>query len=158
MVEFACENICTGLLFEVSYFIIITYSISFLMISLFKWSFASRISLGELYVSRNLPISLSCQICWHIIAHSIISFFFFFCSSAVISWDVSLFIFYFLWVLSLFFLVSLLRSLSNLFTLSKYQIFILLILSTVFKSLFDFLSDLYHCLPSADLRFCLFFL
>ena len=64
---------------------------------------------------------LTCWVCWHIIVHNILLCFLYFCG---IGWDFSFFIFYFIWVLSLF-LVSLARDLSILFTLFDLLIFFL---------------------------------
>ena len=82
-----------------------------------------------------------------------------FCISAV-SVVISPFSFIILviWVLSLLFLVSLARGLSILFTLSKNQLWILLIFFFFFLNLYfiDILSDLYDFLPSANFRFFCF--
>ena len=63
------------------------------MIGLFKLSIPSWFSFGGLYVSRKLSVSsrLGCEICWHVIVHNILLFFFNFCS---ISCDFSSFISY----------------------------------------------------------------
>ena len=66
---------------------------------------------------ESCPFLPGCQICWHIIIHRILLFFLYFCT---ISWDFSFLSFYFVWVLSPFFLVNLARSMSILFTLSKH--------------------------------------
>ena len=72
--------------------------------------------------------------------------------------DFSFFISYFIWVLSLFFSVSLARDLSILFTPSKNQLLVLLIFTIFFKISTYFLPDLYYLLPSTDFRFfCSYF-
>ena len=70
------------------------------------------------------PFLLGCQIRWCIIVHSIL---FFFCISEL-SVEISPFSFLilFIWVLFLFFFVSLARVLSALFTLSKNQFLVVL--------------------------------
>lgn len=60
-------------------------------------------------------------------------------------------------VLSLFFLVTLTRGLSILFTVSKNYLLVLLIFSIVFLISICFFADLYCLLSSADFRFCLVF-
>ena len=49
---------------------VITDSISFLIIHLFRYFISSWFSLGTLYVSRNYPFFLGYPICWHIIVYS----------------------------------------------------------------------------------------
>ena len=65
----------------------------------------SSLKFGGLYVLETYPFIIGCQICWHIIVHSILLFFFLFLQC------LSFFISYFIWVLFLFFLVSLARGL-----------------------------------------------
>ena len=113
------------------------------------WSLCSvdLFLLDSILVGRNslesCPLLLGCQICWHRILHSILSFIFiylfflYFCS---IHWDFSFFIL--IWVLSLLFLVSLSRGLSILLFLSKTQLLVLL----CFEYFIDFLSNLYDFL------------
>ena len=130
----------------------ITDSISFLVISLFKLSTSSWFSFGGMYVSRNLFISsmlvYTCSL-YSLMVFSI---------SAVLVAITSFPFILFIWVLFLFFLVSLASGLPILFTLSKNQLLVLLIFS-IFKLYFIyFLSDLHYFLPSADFRFCLLFL
>ena len=55
-----------------------TLSISLLVVSLFKLYISSWLNFSGLYVSRKLSISSSCQICWHVIFHSIFMCFFVF--------------------------------------------------------------------------------
>ena len=109
------------------FIIIITIeSMSFLVFNLFKLSVSSWFNFGGLYVSRNLSISSRFPIGWHIIVHSILlCFFTFLCYQLR-------FLILFIWVHSLFFLVSLARVLSILFTLSKNQILVLLTFSIIF--------------------------
>ena len=129
------------------------------MIGLFKLSIPSWFSFGGLYVSRKLSVSsrLGCEICWHVIVHNILLFFFFLIFAvSVVIFPLS-FLILFIWVFSLFFLVSLAGGLSVLFTLSKNQLLVLLIFFLLFLITIYFLSDIYYLLPSNDLRFCLLF-
>ena len=84
---------------------------------------------------------LGCWIYWYKVVPSILLWFFISVVSIVIS-PLS-FLALFIWVLSLFFLVSLARGLSTLFTLSKNQLLVLLIFFLIFlKSLFYVFSIL----------------
>ena len=67
---------------------------------------------------ESCPFFLSCQICWHIIVHNILLWFFVFLQY---HWDFPFFISYFVYLGSLFLLLSLARGLSILFTVSKKQ-------------------------------------
>ena len=106
---------CPGLLFVRIVFI--TYSISFIVISLFKWLVSSWFSFGGLYVSRKLSISSTLS---NLLACNCSSFFLMFFLYFCVSVEISPFSFLilFIWIL-IFFLVSLVRDLSILFTLSK---------------------------------------
>ena len=121
---------------------------------LFKLFSYSWFSFGGLYISRKWSISSRLKICWQIIVDSILLWFlYFYC----ILWFL-LFHLIFCLVGTFYFLLSLARGLSVLFTLlktSSWFYFFLLFLNLYFIS---FLSNLYYLLPSDDLRFSLFFL
>ena len=107
--------------------VFITYLISYIVISMFSWSFSSWFSLADFKFLESCPFLPGSQICWHIIFHSILSCFFFlyFCC---IHWYFSFFICYFvIWAFFLLFLVGLVRGVSILFTPSKNQLLVLLI-------------------------------
>ena len=78
----------------------ITFSIAYLVIGLFNWSISSWLSFGVLEgcISReSCPFLLACQICWHIIAHSILLWYFVF-----LQYPLRFFLFHFLFCLSSF--------------------------------------------------------
>ena len=75
-------------------------------------------------ILKSFSFLLVCQICWHIIVHSLIYIYIFFFFQYQLFF---LFHFLFYLVFSLFFLVSPARGLSNLFTLSKNLVLVLLI-------------------------------
>ena len=119
-----------GILFTGS--VVITYSVSFLVFGLFHWSISSWFSFGRLFFSRKLSISSLLSIYWHIIIHSILLEFFFCISQVSIEISLFSFLILFVWVLSLYFLVSLAKGLSILFTLSTNHLLVLLIFSIIF--------------------------
>ena len=135
LVKFTCETTWPWI-FVCREFLKITIieSISLLVIGLFKLPISSWFSFGGLYISRKLSISsrLGCEICWHVIVHNL-SFFLISAVSVVIS-PLS-FLILFIWVFSLFLLVSLAGGLSILFTLSKNKLLVLLIF---FSIVFDY--------------------
>ena len=101
------------------------------------------------------PFLLGCQIYWHIIIHSILL-----CFVIFLQYQLLLLIFHFIWVLSLYFLVTLVRGFLSPGQISFpfqrisswfYWFFFYCFLNLYF---IYFLSDLYYFLPSADLRFC----
>ena len=107
----------------------ITDSISLLVLICSNYLFLHDSILVGYRFLETCPFILGCQIFWQLIVHSILQrLFAYFCS---ISYYFSSFISYFIWILSLFFLVSLARGFSVLFILSKNQILLLLILSIV---------------------------
>ena len=150
LIEFSWEAIWSWT------FVYIIYSNSLLVNNLFKLSISSWFFVGYMFL-ESCPSLLDCQICWHIIVHSIFLWFFVF-----LQYQLRFLLFHFLFGLvgfSLCFLVSLARSLSVLFTLSNYQLMVLLnFFSLFFKNLF-YLFSLWLCyfLLSADFRFYLFF-
>ena len=89
---------------------------------------------------ESCPFLLGCQICWHIIVHSILLWFFVFLQYLVIS--LLSFLTFFTWDFSLFFLVSLARGLSILSTLSKNQLLVLLVFFSCFLISILFISSL----------------
>ena len=124
-------------------------SISFLRISLFSLSIYSWFSFGRVYFSRNLSFVLGCQMCWHIIVHSILLFIFLYFSS--ICWDFS----FFMSCLSSFlFFVSLARGLSILLTLSKDKLLVLLIFFYFFLNLYFIDSSLIFMISFIFLKGC----
>ena len=151
---------CPGLLFAESVFYYIfsfvssDQSVQIICFFLIQLWWAGCISL------ESCPFLLVCQICWHIIVHSILLwFFFFFCISAV-SAEISLF--HFLVCLFGFF------SLSSLWVWPEvcqfcYPFkepalgFIDIFLLFFWFSILLISSDLYDFFPSANFRFCLFF-
>ena len=129
LVEFACEAIWSWtFVCREFFFFLITYSISFLVINLFKWSISSSFSFGGLYVSKNCPVFLGCHIPWQIIVHSILLWFFVFMKYLL---RFFLFISYFVYLGSLS-LMNLARGFAILFTFSQNQLLILLIFCSVF--------------------------
>ena len=106
LVEFACEATWSWTFFCRVFFCLVTDSISFLVIALFKLYISSWLNFGQLYVSRKCPFFLGCQICWHIIDYSFLLWFFFFVSMQYQLIFYFSFIILFTWVLSLFFLVA----------------------------------------------------
>ena len=128
------------------------------MISVFKLSlFSAWFNFGGLYVS--CTFLLGCKICWQIIVYRILLLFFFwyFCS---ISWGSPFsFLILFIWVISLFFLVSLARDLSVLlpfkeaalgFTDFFFYFFFKLSLSlSLFFFFFFFFFGLFRAVPEA---------
>ena len=118
-----------------------------------------RISISSLYIWQNLPVKpsdpgLVCRevlFCFITDCMSIQLFSFIF----VFLQCQSLFLFLFLLCLFRFslFLINLARGLSILSTLSKKQLFVLLIFF-LFLNLFYFLSDLYYLFLLADFTFC----
>ena len=109
---------------------------------------------GKIMFLGYCPFLLGCVICWHIIIHSILLYCVIF-----LQYQLLLLIFHFIWVLSLYFLITWPEDFFSLvkFPLSKNQLLILLIFFPhCFVGLYFiyFLSDLYYFLPSADLRFC----
>ena len=105
---------------------------------------------GAVMYLENCPYLLGCQICWHIIVHSILLWLFLYCLLRFLLFH------FLLWVLS-----SLGESCQRFvifLTLSKTQHLVLLIFLLIFNLHFtDFLSYLYNFLPFADFGFCLFF-
>lgn len=83
---------------------------------------SSRLSLRRPYVSRNLSFPLGCPICWHITVYSNLLLFFVPVVSVVVS-PLS-FIIFFIWVLSLYFLLSLAQTLIDFVSLSKRQLLV----------------------------------
>lgn len=111
---------------------------------------SSRLSLRRPYVSRNLSFPLGCPICWHITVYSNLLLFFVPVVSVVVS-PLS-FIIFFIWVLSLYFLLSLAQTLIDFVSLSKTPAFGFMDLSYCFYLCFSyFLCGLYYFLPSAHL-------
>ena len=121
------------------------------------FSNSSWFSLGRLYLSRMCPFLLGCQVCWHAIVHSILLWF-------------CVFLQYLLWFLLFHFLFCLFGFFSSLLGESSQRFvnFVYLFKEQAlgfidflywFLNLYfiDFLFDLYDFLPSADLRFFLFF-
>ena len=104
------------------------------------------------------PFLLDCQICWYIIIHSIfLLFFLYFCSIGTNNF--SFFISYFIFVISLFFMMGMARGLSILFILSKNKLLVLLIffyflISSLFISSLIFIVFFY----SLQVLFVLLFL
>ena len=133
-----------------------TYSISFLVIILFSCCILDSVLVGCMSL-ESCPFLLGCQICWHIIVHSILLWvFLYFCS---ICGDFSFYISYFVWVLSILFLVSLDRGLSILFTLlvlltfsTVFWISVLLISSLIFMISFLLLTLGFVCSFSNSFR------
>ena len=123
-----------GLLYIGSF--LITNSISLLVISLFKFSISSCFRFCSLYFSRNLSISsrLCNLLAYSFPQYSLITV----CISVVLVVIYPLsFVILFIWVLSLFFLVSLAKGLSILLIFfSKNQLLISLICSNVFYSFY----------------------
>jgi len=145
----------TGLLFVGSVFI--SYSISFLVIVLFSYLFRLNSVLGGCKCVESCPFLLRCQICWHIISHSVLLWFSVFCS---IYCEFSFFISYFVY---LAFFSPLLGESSQRFVNFVYLFkepavaFIDFYYCFLNLSFIDFLFDLDDFLPSADFRFCLFY-
>ena len=90
---------------------------------------SSCFSFGSLYVSRNLSISSRVPNYWHIIAHNILFLLFVFLQCCLSSLLLHLL---FIWVLSSLFLINLARGLSILLILSRNQLLVSLICSTLF--------------------------
>ena len=133
----------------------IIISFSLLLIGLFRLYISSWFCLGRLHVSRNVSISSRLS---NLLVYNCSSYFLMiFCISVVLVVISPFpFLILFIWVLSLFFLASLAKGLSILFTLSENQLLVLLIFFLFFLiSFIYFLSDLYFS-PSADLSFLLF--
>ena len=130
-----------------------TYSISFLLISLFIWSISSWFSFGKLYVSRKLSISsrLSNLLVYNCSQYSSMTF----CISAR-SVEISPFSFLILFE----FFSPLLSESGQRFVNFVYPFkepavgfinFLYFFLNLYFV---DFLSNLYDFLPPTDFRFC----
>ena len=87
---------------------------------------------------ENCLFLLGCQICWHVTVHSILLWIFFFFCISVVSVVISSLSFpiLFIWIFSLFFLVSLARDSSIFFTLSKNHLLVLFLL-LLFQSVFS---------------------
>ena len=134
-----------GLLFAGRFLIIIIIdNILLLVIGLLKFYFFLT-QFWQAVFLETCSFLLGCPICWHIIVHTILlSFLCVFVVSVVMS---SLpFLILFIWVLSLFFLMSLARGLSILFIFQKtrscfYQSFLFVFLSLFY--LFPLLSLLF---------------
>ena len=120
---------------------LITVSISSGVVGLFRLSASSSLSFWMLYFSRICLFHLGFHISWHIVLCS--NFLMFLCIS-VVSIVVSPLSFpiVFIWVLSLFFLMSLLKGLSILFIFSKNQLLDSLILRIVLLVFMSFNSAL----------------
>ena len=100
---------------------------------------------------KNCPFLLGCQLCWHIITHIILLWFF-----AFLWYQLRFSHFHFLFCLygfSLFSLMSLTRCLSILAFQKKALLIFYICLNLYF---IYFLSDLYYFLPFVHFRFCLF--
>ena len=134
--------------------VFITYSISFLVVGLFKFSISSWFSFGRLYVSRKLSISSrSSNLLAYNCSYYSHTIYLYFC---IIHWDFSFFISYIIYLSS--FSPFLVRSGKRFFIFSyliKEPVIDFFLL--FFWISIGFLSDLYDFLPFADLEFCLLF-
>ena len=134
-----------------------TYSISFLVISLFNWSISSWFSFGELYVSRKLSISSRLSICWHIIVHGILLFIFFLYFS--ILWDFSFLVSYFFLFSSFSPLLgdSGQRFVYFVYPFKEPALGFIYFFPLSFESLFYWFPVLYLIFFPSNFGFCLFF-
>ena len=140
-----------GLVFSGSF--IITDSILLIVISLFKLSISLDSHLVRYMFLESWPILLGCQICWHIIVHIILSFFFFVFPHYSLTFHLLHFLFYF--SSFCFFLGESCQRFVNIVHLFKEQALGLIDFLFFFFHLYfiDFLYDLYDFLPSDDFRF-----
>ena len=122
-------------------------SISILVTSLFIFSISSWLSLGSLYLSKNLFISSRLSIFLpYIRPYSVLVVVFYdplyFCGISCNSFFFS-FLILLIWFLSCFFLMSRAKSLSILFIFSKNQLLVSLILTIVFFEMYTIFAMLF---------------
>ena len=146
MVEFSCENVQSWTFAYWNF--LITNSISLLVIGLFRLSISSSFSLGRLYVSRNIFISLGCPIFWYLTLHNVLLWFFvFLCIGCYFSSFISNSVY--LGPLS-FSLGEFIYRLTKVFYLSKNQ----LLVSLIFSSFLFSISSLIFIIPFLLLTLC----
>ena len=110
---------------------LITASISLVVISLFRFSNCSWFTSGRLYVSRYYLFHPGSPIWWHIIVCNIFLTILYISLASVVISPLS-FLILFIWPLSLFFLMSLVKGLSIFFMFSRNQLLDSLIFCIVF--------------------------
>lgn len=132
---------------------LITNSIALIVISLFKLFILDSVLTAVF--PEICPFLLGCPICWHITVHSI--FLWLHLCSVSCYFFLFNFLFFFILVLSLFFLVNLAKGLSILSFQNTTCWFHWSFLLFLYSLFFYFLSDHYYFLPSADFRICSFF-
>ena len=138
---------------------LITNLISLLIMGLFTFTISSYFSFGIVYVSRNLSISSRFPIllAYNCSQYSLIIVFI---SGGLVVISPLSFLILFIWVLSFFFLIKLASGLSILLILSKNQLLVSLICSTVFLvsiALISALVFIISCLLLVLAFICCFF-